>query len=399
MRASTIFALIVAVLLGLGAAVAIKYTGVLERKPEAAKVKTTPLILVAANNIYEGSFLQASDVKIRGARTEEELNAQSRGELLPAVTQAAVRRVAKVPIEADRAIRRDMLEDLSSPGSIADRIGPCDRGVHCCLNKLYCAGGLLQPNDFVDVHLTTTVEGAAGTQIGARTAEAVIARGARIAARRNSLLPKDTPMGPDCCINYTLSANPYRAALIEYAQNVGQLSLHPVGSIEKARLETEWKRKKEDAEAMRVKGDSSIVTVSAGDKNEAYIHPYCRTGDEAEDRKIAGILNGTYTVGEKDLLEVFGLKYEPPATPTSIERYVGVKQIGIQEFGGSQARALGAGASYGTDGDISVRTGIKSASYTTIGSGLRFRMPDGLCAPSTNTNTGLTTAPVVRRRG
>jgi Flp pilus assembly protein CpaB len=390
MRASTIFALIVAVLLGLGAAVGIKYSGVLERKTEATKTKSMPPVLVAANNIFEGALLQASDVKIRAARPEE-LSAYSAHDLLPAVTQAAVRRVAKVAIEADRPIRKDMLEDLSSPGSITDRIGPCDRGVHCCLNKIYCAGGLLQPGDYVDVYLTTTLEGQNGSQLGSRTAQALLARGVRIAARRNSLLPKDTPLGPDCCINYDLSANPYRAALIEYALNVGILSLHPVGTVEKNRLETEWKRKREEAEALRVRGDTAIATASTGDRNEPYLAPYCRTGDELEDKRIAGILNGSYTVSDKDLMEIFGFKYTPPVPRPSIETVSGVKVVGIREFGTDSHAVVNAPV-----GSIDIGKGIRTTGYETPSSGImRFRAPDGLCPTGTTTTTA---APVVRRR-
>ncbi len=398
MRASTIFALIVAVLLGLGAAVGIKYTGILQPKQEVTKTKATPLVLVASNNIYEGAFIQASDVKVRAARTPEEINAYNSSELLPAVTQAAVRRVAKVPIEADRPIRKDMLEDLSSPGSIADRIGPCDRGVHCCLSKIHCAGGLLQPGDYVDVHLTTTVEGPTDSGIGAKTAEALLARGVRIAARRNSLLPKDTPLGPDCCINYTLSANPYRAALIEYALNAGVLSLHPLGSSEKARLETEWKRRREEAEALRVKGDPAIATVSTDKVNDQpYLPVFCRTGDEKEDARIAGVLNGTYTVSDADLMEIFGIKYVPPTTRPSIETVIGAKVVGYRDFSDNPQMLAGNQGNQGNQNQGNVGTirvgGIKSAAYETTGTGMRFRAPDGACPPGTTT-----TAPVVVRR-
>src|SRR5262245_8083998 len=110
MRASTMFALIVAVLLGLGVAVAAKATGIFSRG-EVKKEAPPPMVLVAAANVFEGHCIQGSDVKLRPMRADEAELAK-KGELLPPLTQAAVRRFVKVSIPADTAIRKEFLEDL-----------------------------------------------------------------------------------------------------------------------------------------------------------------------------------------------------------------------------------------------------------------------------------------------
>jgi Flp pilus assembly protein CpaB len=408
MRASTIFALIAAVVLGLGAAVGIKYSRILEPKGETTKAPTVTPILVAGTNLYEGTYLQATDVKLRPPRSEEEVRMQRSGELLPPLAQAAVKRIAKTNIPTDAPIRKDMLEDLNRPESLSDRIGPCDRGVHCCLHKQYCAGGLLGPGDIVDVMLTTTVEGPDGSQVLGKTASAVVARGLRIVTRRNSLVPVNTPLGPDCCINYTLSANPYRAALIDYVKNMGILSLHPVSSTEKARYDAEWRRRKEEADAMRLRGDTGIRTTAyTDDKDATRLLSYCATGDQKEDERIAGILYGNYSVGEKDLVELFGLKYIPAEQPpmTSIQKISGVDYVGDHVFGpgvrnlaprdGQRGNYALGGAGNVSPGGIRTVSGSQGAIADASGNTgvFRFRAPDAACPPGQARTT-----PVVRRR-
>jgi Flp pilus assembly protein CpaB len=406
MRASTIFALVAAVVLGLGAAVGIKYSRILEPRGDALRAQTVTPILVAASNIYEGTYLQAADVKLRPPRNDEEARIQKQGEFLPPLTQAAVKRIARVNIPADAPIRKDMLEDLNRPESLADRLGPCDRGVHCCLTKQHCAGGLLGTGDVVDVLLTTTVDGPEGSQVVGKTATAVVARGLRIVARRNSLVPVSKPLGPDCCINYTLSANPYRAALIDYVKNVGILSLQPVNTADKARYDAEWRRRKEEADALRLRGDPGIRNAAfVDDKDATRLLGYCATGDPREDERIAGILYGNYTVGEKDLVELFGIKYVPPEQPalTTIQKISGVEHVGDHVFGGGVhqlvLRRQGGNAAHASETSLSggIRTVAGSRGVITDSAGgtgvFRFRAPDGACPPGQSQ-----AAPTVRRR-
>ena len=96
--------------------------------------------------------------------------------------------------------------------------------------------------------------------------------------------PVNTPLGPDCCINYTLSTNPYRAALIDYVKTMGILSLHPVGAVERSRYETESLRKREEANTLRVR-DNGIRTAAGTTDRGGDLLPlnYCQTGDPEED--------------------------------------------------------------------------------------------------------------------
>ena len=156
MRASTMFALIVAVLVGLGAAVAAKASGVFNRT-EAKKEPPPIMVLAAANNIFEGNMIQQADVRVRPA-TLQEAEQLKRGELLPPMVQAAMKRFAKMSIPADSAIRKDYLDDLAAPTDLRARVAPGMRAVNLAIPKHHAAGGLINVGDWVDIQLMAAIE-------------------------------------------------------------------------------------------------------------------------------------------------------------------------------------------------------------------------------------------------
>lgn len=374
MRASTMFALIVAVLVGLGAAVAAKATGVFN--PAEPKKEPPPImVLAAANNIFEGNMIQAADVRTRPA-TPQEVDQLRRGELLPPMVTAATKRFAKMSIPTDAAIRKDYLEDLAPPTELRARVAPGLRAVNLAIPKHHAAGGLINVGDWVDVQLMAAIEspavplpGGAAAAGGTTAQAAIITRAARVIAKRNSLWPVNTPLGPDCPVNFTLETNPYRASLIEFSKDKGTIVLLPVGDQDKKILEA----RRQDSMNQMASGNG-IYPVSY---NMAESKEY-----REEDKRVSDFLNGNYVISESDLVRIFQLKYVPP-TPPSPERKI-EKVVGISTAGYNRGHRGGSDAGYdeGNAGAVARRSGPSAGepgSYTvggTAASPFRFRPPD-----------------------
>lgn len=317
MRASTLFALIVAVLLGLGVAVGAKASGLLSRG-EPKKDVPSPMVLSAAVNIFEGTCLQANDVRLRPMRPDE-ADAYKKGELLPALTQAAVRRFAKVNIPADTALRKDFLEDMTAPPNIKDRLAPGMNAVNVAVPKAHCAGGMINVGDWVNVQLVTNLDTPEGQST---TAAAIIARAVRVVAKRNSLWPVLQPLAHDAPVNFTLETNPYRAALIEFAKQKGQLVLMPLSEAERRGLEAR----------------RNDLFQGAGVVQASYSNPDSPEYRD-EDARVAAYNQGAYAISDADLMRIFNLKIEPPVEPTpmTIEVWSGVRRAGTVTFGSRPA--------------------------------------------------------------
>ena len=96
------------------------------------------------------------------------------------------------------------------------------------------AAGLIQVEDWVDVYLTSDV---GRTDCGESSVkEALLAANVQVIAKRGTLYRTYAPL-PAGPIQFTLAANLYRAALIDYARNKGVISLHPVSRAEKEKLD------------------------------------------------------------------------------------------------------------------------------------------------------------------
>lgn len=381
MRASTMFALIVAVLVGLGAAVAAKASGIFNRA-EAKKEPPPVMVLAAAGNIFEGNMIQPADVRVRPA-TMQEVEQLRRGELLPPMVQAAVKRFAKLSIPADSPIRKDYLEDLAAPTELRARVAPGMRAVNMAIPKHHAAGGLINVGDWVDVQLMAAIDspavplpGGAAAAGGTTAQAAIITRAARVIAKRNSLWPVQTPLGPDCPVNFTLETNPYRAALIEFSKDKGTIVLLPVGDQDKKVLEA----RRNDLLNQGTNG----AGVMAASYNMADSNEY-----REEDKRVGSFLNGNYVISESDLVRIFQLKYVPP-TPPSPERRM-EKVIGISTAGYSRGSHGDDGFEEGNVGAQARRAGPATpisagGSYTIGGSPtcpFRFRPPEGAagCSP------------------
>jgi Flp pilus assembly protein CpaB len=292
-------------------------------RTEARKEAPPIMVLAAASNIFEGNMIQQADVRVRPA-TLQEVEQLKRGELLPPMVQAAMKRFAKLSIPADSAIRKDYLEDLAAPTDLRARVAPGMRAVNLAIPKHHAAGGLINVGDWVDIQLMAAIEtpavplpGGAAAAGGTTAQAAIITRAARVIAKRNSLWPVSTPLGPDCPVNFTLETNPYRAALIEFAKDKGTLVLLPVGDGDKRVLEARRN------DLMQSTNPAAIQTASynLADSNEY----------REEDKRVGNFLNGNYVINEGDLVRIFQLKYVPPTPPTPerrMEKVVGISTAG-----------------------------------------------------------------------
>ncbi len=318
MRASTMLALTLALLSGLGAVVAARYAGWLG-KPETPVVPVVKerevQVLVAARNLFPGDVIDSNWVRTRVLRTDELAAYDANKEqYLPAAPAAAALRVTKVPVEAETPLLRKHLQDMVKPDPLNMRLLPNMRALNISLMKDQSAGGLVQVGEWVDIHLTSTIS--TGDQETTRTA--VVASNLRVIAKRNALwsifagLPDNKP------VNFTLEANPYRAALIEFAKTKGTLSMVPVSASEQRGLEQKRMKalNEKDAKVMPVSFAHAGTPESSGEEN-----------------RVEMFTRGEYSVGTPDLIRIFDLQTPPPPrSDIVVEHFVAGQRSSTTRF-------------------------------------------------------------------
>jgi Flp pilus assembly protein CpaB len=328
MKATTLFTLTIALVLGLGAAATAKYFGFFEPKALAAVEKPPEkppvLLLVAGTNLFKGHALTAADVKVRPARGEEIADYNLNGkDYLPPVVNAANFRIMAEHLEADKPIKVKYLEPQEFE-SLEKRISPYMRTVNLDVPKVRCAGGSLVRDDRVDVFLTTLVASGpadAGPNGHPHLRMACIARDCRVVMKRNQLLTA-LQANPDV-VPYTLEVNPYRAALITYADHKGLITLVP---------------------RARNKAEMPVTPVGRPTFTDMESDEY-----KDEDDRVQGVEKLTYTVGDKDLTRLFQLpelkSKVPPPPPTRVAIIKGVNPDGEKSFNPDGKPVAGASSS------------------------------------------------------
>lgn len=354
MRASTILAAIIAVVVGLLVVVLIRWWkpewfGLRPGQAQAGQGQALGQpILVAARNIYAGKCITEEDVRVRQERPKErEQYANQR--LLPAYVPAAVGRIAVKPIPADQPITEDALEPLEAyKDQLAERITPGMRAVNLQLPITESGGGLIRVGDYVDVLIKTTVETshdclslAELCRLGLpATMEGILVRDARVIVRRNVLWPNCRPYSL-CVTNFILETNPYRAALLEYAKDRGLITLIPISDVER-KLELENRRQAflEDkgvfpTRLFNMTGkevldyEASLTKVPVDDPKR-YLTYHLHSSEEyrLENFRVRDVLRGQRMINDQDLARIFDLRLRPPPAPpppTTVQRVVGVQ--------------------------------------------------------------------------
>lgn len=351
MRASTLFALTAAIVLGLAVATAAKYTGFFNGPPPPAPPAKKPdtQILAAAKNLFAGQMIDQTGVRVRPLRPEEaEDYEKNKDQYLPAVPAAAVLRIPHVNIYADQPMRKDQLKEMAQPEPLHARLLPNMRAVNLSLPKERSAGGQVQVGEWVDVFLTSEVEYAQMKVV--RTA--CIAPKVRVIAKRNTLWPLFAPLPENKPVDFTLETNPYRAALIESTRAKGDLAIAPLGASEQRQLEVQRARLLENPDQP---GLGHFLSAGSPEAEE-------------EDARLAAFLRGE-AVSERDLVRIFGLQTPPPPLATiSVERVSGYFRLDPQLFT-ANGDPIANGPRLGASAPPSAKAGGEDSAF-------QFRAPD-----------------------
>jgi Flp pilus assembly protein CpaB len=325
MRGSLLAVVAVAVVAGLGVVGAVRALGLLNPPVVAEKPvppappapPPVPTVTVAGRHLFKGDTIDPRDLVVRPVRPGEEKDfAANRAEFLGDAKEVAYFRYAARDVVADTPLRLTDLAELKKPEPLNARLTPGTRAVDLAVPKELAAGGMIAVGDWVDVYLLTEV---ARTDSPARVPQAgVLVHSAPVIAKRGTLFSIFAGL-PDGPIQHTLAVNPYRAALLDYARAVGTISLIPVSSAEKARLD-ELKQKAMD-----------------NPKSMALAIPFAEPGSpeyKDEQDRMERYARGEFAVGPADLARV--LRLTPPAAPRSgtvqVELFTGVRPSGTATF-------------------------------------------------------------------
>lgn len=308
MKASTVFAIALSLLVGLGAAAVAKYAGVFDKKEPPAPPPPPPAdkILVARINLYEDIAVTADQVSVREISADEsryfkmQYGDNWKTKLMPPLVMTAHLLIPKRNIGADQPLFRADFQDSNLPDSLSNRLEPGTRAVTIQVSKDKAGGGVIRTGEYVDVLLTTKV-GMGVSEEAKELKTATIARGLKVVMKRNTLWPIMQADPDDQPLKFTLQANPYRAALLAYAQTHGDLSLIPVPPPPKMPPGT-W---------------SDPTSKEYAD----------------EDRRVEMMTRGELTIGDYDLARIFKVvPLPPPAQPIQTKHIVGASYAGMSVF-------------------------------------------------------------------
>ena len=311
MKASMLFTLAIALLVGLGLVVAAKVTGYFNPLPEK-KAPTPPTVVVSARNLFAGDALRLADVTVRPLKPEEAASYQRDAASYLAVPESAHLRTALKNIPADQPITEQMLEPMEKPEALNARLLPMTRAIDLAVTPENSAAGLIQVGDWVDVYLTSDIGKTGGGSPSLRTA--LLARNVEVVAKRGTLYQMYAPLKPGP-IQFTLAPNLYRAALIDHARNKGVISLQPVSQNEKKTLVA--------LKAEVEKEPEKVVALSLAPDGEEYV-------DEL--RRVRQADQGETVAGDEDLIRLFSLQPLTPANLVTVEYFRGVKRSGGATF-------------------------------------------------------------------
>jgi Flp pilus assembly protein CpaB len=300
MRASSLFGLTLAALLGLGAVLVAKYRGYFDEEVTPETKEAVYKVLVAKRPLFKGVVLSSNDVEVRtlvnGERAYYEKYKKD-DKLLPPLVHAVDYRVLVKNVGAGQILIEDYFEPTAFPDGVSERLEPGMSSVHLTLPRDRAAGGVLRVGEYVDVLLTTAITPPNKGKPFAASAR--IARGLKIVVKRDNLwtvMKADSESKPAL---FTLQANPYRAALVEYSKLKGLITLVPAAS-----------------------------TMLARDEREPMNDPDSREYRD-EEKRISEYLNNERSVNDLDLERIFNLRAtmmqtaEPP--PIAVEIMTGTK--------------------------------------------------------------------------
>jgi Flp pilus assembly protein CpaB len=314
MKASTLLAVTIALFLALGVAIGARQMGLFAQSSQPAPPPPIIKVLVARANLYEGVAITSKQVAVRDLRDDEkEFYNKNRDKFMPASTEAALLRIPNRNIEADSVLLKTDLVDLAYPDGVPVRLAPGTRAVNVSVPKEQAAGGLIAKGDYVDVWLTSIV--CDGNDCSkASTLGAYIARNLKVVVKRNNLWTTLRPNPDNVPVSFTLEANPYRAALIEFAMTKGSITLLPSSAPRR---------------------ETGGVAPASTEAPRSFSIPDSREYRD-EDERIDKLLKGEISITNGDLERIFNLRPivrpQPGPPPVTIQRISGNTLTGSSVF-------------------------------------------------------------------
>jgi Flp pilus assembly protein CpaB len=324
MKASTLFGLTFALLMGLGVVVAARVTGFLDTKPtsEPEQKKNGAPMLIAAKNLFRGTAALEYDAKVRPMTEQDHtLYDRYRDKMLAPIPSAVEYRILKVNVPAGVPLLEDMFEPQALPEQLSLNLAPQMRAVNVVLDKHRVAGGLPRKGEFVDVLLTATIRQNAGLSrdtapMAPFTASAIIARKLKIVAKRDTPYTLNVPNPVDKPLSFILEANPYRSALIEYAKSRGYLTLE------------------------------LLAPTNLANEREPMVDPDSKEYRD-EDKRVREFMNNEHTITDADLERIFNLRTRPmPIQPIAArppEMFIGLTSYNVGYNAGWRSYSGGGG--------------------------------------------------------
>lgn len=223
-NASTVFAVILAILAGLIFAWVFK-VAFLDRKPQPKpqEEKRIP-VTVAAVNIPDKTLITQSMVKTIRLTQEErdQLLARTKNDPRSVLTgNQPVGRTTVTPIRAEEPMFESQFEELAYPRPVSEFLAP---GKQSVIIEVPANTTMVQRGDLVDVMCSLSNEKPVFGPAGA-SATAVLAKARKVIARFHTTATAGRPPAGDMW-PYTLEVEPWQAAAIELARKIGgQFSL------------------------------------------------------------------------------------------------------------------------------------------------------------------------------
>lgn len=308
MKASTLFGITFALLIGLGVVVGAKQMGYFDATPPETKKNGKAFqILVAERNLFKGTAASSNDAKPRPVtEAEMEFYVKNKDKLLAGLPGAVENRVLAKNVTAGQPLFEDHFEPQAFPETVTARLDPGMRSVSLVLPRERAAGGLVRVGERVDILLTSIIEpDGAGVSRAPFNATATIARNLKVIIKRDNLWTVMQPVPQDKPVSFILQANPYRAALLEFAKSKGNITLVP-------------------ASAPLMRNADREPPVNDPDNREY----------RDEEKRVAEFVSNEQIISDKDLERIFNLKRvlstpEPPLATTKVELMVGTRIEGV----------------------------------------------------------------------
>src|SRR5262245_5201397 len=137
MRASTLFGLTIAILIGMAVVFGVKSAGLFNTKPPEKIVEERPKILVAKTNLFQDMTVTRPDeIMVRAVEPSEMDNyLKNKHKYMPPLPEAAYWRILSRNVPANEPLLKDSFQDLIIPGSFGEQLQPNMKAVNLQMRR------------------------------------------------------------------------------------------------------------------------------------------------------------------------------------------------------------------------------------------------------------------------